>query len=140
MDYNNKSQQIFPVSAAAPCQSYLCRNKVRFGIGKSKKYSVANIYFCDQCLKEVATAMPAELLVDNPLVVELNSKIITDNDLSEALDDYEKKVQDLEKSLNESNSKVEALEQELAKLKVTNVSKNTQQKAQVKANSKGGKR
>lgn len=127
--------QIYKESSAAPCQSYLCRNRVSYGIGKSKAYSFSNTHFCEGCMKEMGDVMPIELIEDNPGVIELKEKIAT---LEKEIQQKSKEAGKIDQKAEEAEQKSEDVEQ--AKPEVTKATAKTPTKGKASATkAKGGK-
>lgn len=63
------------MSSAAPCDNYMCRNKIQYSIGRNHNIRTANTLFCESCLIEVAKALPNEILAHNETVIQLVATI-----------------------------------------------------------------
>jgi DNA-directed RNA polymerase subunit RPC12/RpoP len=57
-------QQIIPVGVSASCETYGCYKKATWAIGRPDAPRALWSYYCSQCMKDIVSNIPAELLPD----------------------------------------------------------------------------
>ena len=61
-------QQIMPVSLMVACETYNCHKKTTWAIGREDGPRELWNYYCDQCMRDVVTNIPAGLLPPAPKI------------------------------------------------------------------------
>lgn len=118
---------VFKASVNAPCQMYLCKHPIKYGIGVSERFPHANTYICETCLQDIANNIPVEFLENTPVVQELAEKLSSEQaiplqtrieelqkQVEELEAEYKKRIEDLEAAATAKNIVIENLKYELA--------------------------
>jgi len=61
-----EKQQIIRVSLPVSCETYNCFKKVQWAIGRPDGPRELWNYYCDDCMRDVVSNIPAELLPEPP--------------------------------------------------------------------------
>jgi len=117
-----KRLKVFKTSSAARCQTHRCRNRIAYGIGSRGEKHAGNNYFCEQCIEQIGSSMPIELLSNNPevqkLIVPSKEKDLEceNQKLKEEIERLKEEKSLIAENAGQLQQAIESLEEEYRKL------------------------